>query len=208
LVVNLRRFEITVADPILCPSSNIALTRQLLHALSHVCKQKKPRTPSFENTHDNSGDLVQTSRAPTPSYNHHGPASRETIHSEDMLLLPKACEIERLLHIYFSTTGLLFPFVHEETFMRTYMEVKESKFTAMRRSWLVLSNMMFAMAHSATTSQPANERIPQAMVFYKRAAHLSQQQMLRGTSLEIGPSSRDWKPEWLTDLLKSSILCS
>lgn len=49
---------------------------------------------------------------------------------------------ESHISAFFKNTGILFPFVHEPTFMATYNMFKESNFSKVRRSWLGLLNMV------------------------------------------------------------------
>jgi len=104
-------------------------------------------------------------------------------------LLPPHAETLELIRAYFSNTGLLFPFIHEETFLATYEEMRSQNFTAkLRRTWLGLLNMILAMAVCTTgwAEDTAKYRAEQSDVFYRRAKELCKTQMLRGTTLETG----------------------
>jgi len=107
-------------------------------------------------------------------------------------LLPPHCETEKLIRAYFSNTGLLFPFIHQESFLAVYESMKSQNFrTNVRRVWLGLLNMILAMAVCTTGwAEDATEyRAEQSDVFYRRARELCKTQMLRGTTLETGKSS-------------------
>ena len=97
----------------------------------------------------------------------------------------RTCE---LISRYFNDTGLLFPYIHEETFWESYYEMKSSNFTRTRRSWLGLLNIIMALATSTTidTGSDAEERLRESDVYYQRAMGLCEKQMMRGTSFEIG----------------------
>lgn len=103
-------------------------------------------------------------------------------------VLPREDLIEKLLHEYFSNTGLLFPYIHEASFMETYRQVKSSGFSGVRRTWLALLNVMLAMATRADPSRGDTHRaFADSDVFYQRSQELCKTQMLRGTTLETGP---------------------
>lgn len=93
-----------------------------------------------------------------------------------------------LIKQYFSDTGLLFPYLHEETFLDTYAEMKRTNFTKVRRTSLGLLNMVMALATSTTVGNDmsAEQRAEVSNVYYQRAVSLCDKQILRGTSLEIG----------------------
>lgn len=104
-------------------------------------------------------------------------------------ILPPEEETEKLIRSYFSNTGLLFPFIHEDTFLATYNRMRDQHYRAnIRRTWLGLLNMIVAMA--ICTSQWAEDgteyRTDQSDVYYRRARELCKTQMMRGTTLETG----------------------
>ena len=104
-------------------------------------------------------------------------------------LLPPHTEMLKLIQAYFSNTGLLFPFIHEESFLATYESMRSRNFrTNVRRTWLGLLNMVLAMAVSTSSwSEGATqERTEQSDIYYRRARKLLKRQMLRGTTLETG----------------------
>jgi len=104
-----------------------------------------------------------------------------------------------LLHRYFSYPGYFFPYVHEDTFLETYQQIKSAKYPSVRRSWLGLFNIILAMAVSTTIDDniDAAERFQNSDVYYQRAYGLCGKMMLRGTSLEIG---------WLLIILPNLLL--
>ena len=104
-------------------------------------------------------------------------------------ILPPDGETQKLIRCYFSNTGLLFPFIHEQTFVETYEQMRHQNYRAnVRRTWLGLLNMILAMA--VCTSDWAEDgtayRPEQSDVYYRRARELCKIQMLRGTTLETG----------------------
>jgi len=100
-------------------------------------------------------------------------------------MLPQDDIMERLIQEYFSNTGMLFPYIHEATFMETYHAVKNSGFTGVRRTWLGLLNIILAMAARADASRSDTAQASaDAELFFRRARELCGTQMLRGTTLE------------------------
>lgn len=132
------------------------------------------------------GGFVNALRPPSP-----GPGVIDLTsqkHTErDMFALPPPQETSRLVHKYFSDTGLLFPYIYPPSFLETYRSMTENN-CKVRRTWLGLLNMMLAMANitAAPNEEPAKQRIAAADVFYKRALNLCGNEMLRGTTLEVG----------------------
>lgn len=105
--------------------------------------------------------------------------------------LPSESTTRALIAQYFGDTGLLFPYIHETTFLDTYNEIKNNEFTKARRTWLGLLNMIMALATSTTveSSLGAEKRTRESEVFYQRATGLCEKQIMRGTSLETGQFS-------------------
>ncbi|KXJ90070.1 fungal-specific transcription factor domain-domain-containing protein [Microdochium bolleyi] len=99
--------------------------------------------------------------------------------------LPPEDITERLLIEYFSNTGILFPYIHEPTFMDTYRQARQSGFAGVRRTWLALLNIVLAMATRADATRPDTSfAAADAELFFKRARSLCGTHMLRGTTLE------------------------
>lgn len=93
-----------------------------------------------------------------------------------------------LLDIYFSKTGQLLPFIHEPSFRETYLQMKSNNFNNVRRTWLGLLNIIFAIAMSLCNDGdiPAQQRIERSDIFFQRANALCDQDSRRNTSLEMG----------------------
>jgi hypothetical protein len=93
-----------------------------------------------------------------------------------------------LLEIYFSKTGQLLPFIHEQSFRETYLQMKRNNFNKVRRTWLGLLNIIFAIAMSLSNDGdiPAQQRIEKSDVFFQRANALCDRESRRNTSLEMG----------------------
>lgn len=141
--------------------------------------------------------LLNASRAPTPSprpaTNSRSQSQKDTLYS-----LPPANVCRGLIERYFSNTGLLFPYIHKESFNESYEKLEAGKFRQARRTWLGVLNMILAMASTTAVHENnikgAKQRMQESEVFYQRALGICQSQMLRGTSLETGWCSAAWIP--------------
>lgn len=102
--------------------------------------------------------------------------------------LPPETTTRSLIARYFGDTGLLFPYIDEQAVWDTYNEVKANGFTKVRRTWLGLLNIIMAMATSTTVENglSAEKRAQDSDIYYHRATGLCEEQIMRGTSLEIG----------------------
>lgn len=106
--------------------------------------------------------------------------------------LPAHDETERLLQHFFSTTGVLFPYIHEVSFMETYHSIKQQNFNGkVRRIWLALLNVMLAMAMCESSPENSADvsKAAKSHVFYQRSQALCGEQMLQGTTLETGKTA-------------------
>ncbi|TKX20863.1 fungal Zn(2)-Cys(6) binuclear cluster domain-containing protein 21 [Elsinoe australis] len=137
------------------PSSNTSFMRTMLHAL-HNSRSTMSATSPAETiwTEEN---ILSTSRALHQAQNHSdlqvgtytGPLRGSA------LVLPSKPEMEDMLSAFFGNTGLVFPFIHEMSFMSEYKKARASGFTHLRLSWLGLLNMIFAMMTSVNA--PCND---------------------------------------------------
>lgn len=163
--------------------------------MRHIARSMMPagssadvRTPGLSHDFGFIGDgMITASRLASPS-----PTESAAARNAGMKLsiygLPSELETRALMRSYFSNTGLLFPFIHEPTFLETYEHMKADNFTQVRRTWLGLLNMILAMA-SSTSAYSDKSTVDNRLdsdVFYQRAYGLCKRQMLRGTSLETG----------------------
>ncbi len=102
--------------------------------------------------------------------------------------LPKDSQTRELLDHYFSTTGLLFPYLYEQTFRETYENMRQRQFSKVRRTWLGLLNIVLALSTSTRYNSDTNamKRVEESNVYYQRALGLCEKQMLQASSLESG----------------------
>src|SRR5436305_10450832 len=108
---------------------------------------------------------MSVSRPASPA-RHNNPEGQINIYT-----LPPEAQTLSLIKRYFSDTGFLYPFLHEETFLQTYQQMKRRHPSGVRKSWLGLLNMVLAIATSTTVSDglKAEKRIADSDVFYQRA---------------------------------------
>ena len=133
------------------------------------------------------GSIMSVSRPSSPP-NRGTPKLSEV----NIYALPPESLTLALIKRYFANTGLLFPYVHEETFLAKYNEMKQNNFSKVARTWLGLLNMILALATSSQPyDQPADVRAEQSEVYYRRALRLCDMHIMRSTSLEVGKSIRN-----------------
>lgn len=174
------------------PSSNIAFTRHLSRAIGRLSYSDQAHsTPGAHTSLHLDGGLMSVSRPPSPSrIQVDGKRGRPRTQPLNLFALPPEPETVELVQRYFADTGLLFPYIHEETFLDTYEAMKRSNFTKVRRTWLGLLNMVLAFATSTTVSNTINaqQRAEMSDVYYQRALGLCDKHIWRGTSIELGKS--------------------
>ncbi|KAJ5556797.1 hypothetical protein N7494_000712 [Penicillium frequentans] len=154
------------------PSSNIAFLR---HLSSAVVQKGYSLSPGAAD-----GGFVSVSK----------PSStlRQTAQEKvNVFALPPQAETLALINLYFSETGLLYPYIYPPTFLATYHRMARENFSGVRKSWLGLLNMILAMA--TITAEPngasADTRIAESDVFYQRGLGLCGGELWRGTTLEL-----------------------
>jgi hypothetical protein len=179
------------------PSSNIAFLRHLSRAVARLNHASQPWRPSPAEDNSNSvgytGTFFNFSRASSPI-----PQTPATPRDKvNIYALPTDFVSRELLSRYFSNTGLLFPYIHEQSFMATFDQASENHFKGVRRSWLALLNIMFAHAvvhPSDLTETPRSDgasavrRTTESEIYCRRASELCHQQIANGTgiSIEVG----------------------
>jgi hypothetical protein len=89
--------------------------------------------------------------------------------------LPPKAQVLQYLQLYFSRCHKLFPYIDERTFYEEYNHAELSGFQQIRRSWLALLNILFAMALQLDGAGVEEEdRVRKADIFYRRAKVLHQ----------------------------------
>ncbi|KAL2833911.1 fungal-specific transcription factor domain-containing protein [Aspergillus cavernicola] len=175
------------------PSSNIAFTSDVSRTLKRLSRTRGEFTSSNGHTTLLDFHIARVSRPNSPPpppprmtgwMTNNGPQSGMSISS--IFYLPPDHETSALIDQYFANTGLLFPYLHEETFRELYAQLKQNH-TATRRTWLGVLNMVLALA-THTTVLPMGEgerRQMQSEAFYRRASGLCADYVMNGASLEI-----------------------
>src|SRR3979411_3187708 len=111
---------------ILGPSSNIAFTRHISHAVAQVTNINQSWFAAGNNVEFSQFDagVMSVSQPSSPSGRLSGFRSgrgSERNHI-NIYALPPESKARELISQYFSNTGLLFPYIHAGTFMETYEE--------------------------------------------------------------------------------------
>jgi hypothetical protein len=170
------------------PSSNIAFTRQIVRAVKATLRSMPPLQPTrgYQPEQQPQNHMLHVSRPPSPLHQRIDTDDWRTENPISMALPPDE-DCMRLIHQYFARTGVLFPYIHEESFIATYNTFKATNFRKVRRSWLGLLNMILAMAtRTAVNSRlSAQEREEQSDTFFVRGWRLCEKQVKYSPSLEI-----------------------
>jgi hypothetical protein len=90
-------------------------------------------------------------------------------------ILPPKPQVLQFLQSYFARCHKLFPYIDERAFYEEYNRAEVSGFQEIRRSWLALLNILFAMALQLDSSGLDKERFRMADTFYHRARLLHQE---------------------------------
>ena len=176
------------------PTSNIAFTRLIVRTTNQILYDAaRDGTSVFTNGPNIKNHVIHMSRPSSPGpdlLNFTGEASIKV----NPFFLPPDCEMRSLIELYFTTTGVLYPFIEHQNFLETYQQMIDHGISSVRRSWLGLLNMMFAMAtsanfghHRTVTADASNSS---SDLFYKRAMILSDRQIRYATCLEVGKCGR------------------
>jgi hypothetical protein len=182
------------------PSSNIALLRQVSAAIAHLSHDSQPWQPSP--TEGNSalnvaGSFLNTTRPSSPV---HTPFDlrREKV---DVFAIPAGDKSRKLLGWFFGNPNYMYPYIHGTSFMKTFEDAQRNKFKGVRRIWLALLNIIFALAmvhaRQPVTAHEENGAvgigpIAESQVYYQRASALFNENMVgnSGTSIEVGALAR------------------
>lgn len=102
--------------------------------------------------------------------------------------LPSEERTWSLIQQYFLKKGQLLPFIHEPSFCKTYLQMKNERFRTVRRTWLGLLNIILAIAASLSAKDdiPVDKRIQESDIYYQRANGLCDRDSKRNASLEMG----------------------
>ena len=167
------------------PSSNIAFLRQISAATTSVL-QAVGVVPTSDVESTQQGSIVTFTRPSSPP-NKTSTQFASSDASRDIRALPAEQRVIQLLHLFFSDTGMLFPYVHHEEIVNTYFNLKRAQFVGVRRSWLCLLNVIFAFSTSGSLrqNQPADDDTIESEVFFHRACRLTEGFDRRRPTLEM-----------------------
>ena len=104
----------------------------------------------------------------------------------DACVLPPEEEVLHLIDLFFSDTGMLFPYIHKGDLLQTWTTAKCNNFRSIRRSWLCLLNMIMAFATcvSASHDLPVEVSADNAEIYFERAYALAGNMAFTSGSLE------------------------
>ncbi|KIY03377.1 uncharacterized protein Z520_00068 [Fonsecaea multimorphosa CBS 102226] len=170
------------------PSSNIAFLRHVSRAVARLTHDPEPWKPSPAEHHSVgfTGGFINTSGPASPIPTPHDPP----LDHVNIYALPPDSVARELLNWYFSNTGLLFPYIHEQSFMETFEQASKVKFKGVRRIWLALLNIVFAhaMVHAReNTTTPgsvestAAKASAESEIYFRRASGLFSEKNANGT---------------------------
>ncbi|KAK1996670.1 fungal-specific transcription factor domain-containing protein [Colletotrichum falcatum] len=169
------------------PSSNIAFTRIIRRTLDHLLRQTQQAQQGVASSSPAQSfkqNILAVSRPQSPIDDSFDPRKLEK--SSEACRLPPEDEVTRLVRQYFGDTGVLFPYIHEETFWKTFAYHRSIGMRNARPSWLALLNMVIALAHCTTSAANLGLGDRQAIseVYYRRAKSLFMTELMTVSSLE------------------------
>ncbi|KAG0130672.1 fungal-specific transcription factor domain-containing protein [Tuber indicum] len=168
------------------PSSNIAFIGHVTRALATSVSVTTTFTKEFRRTDptlDSSSRFIPPRNSPAPST---GGELDIRAGNVNIYVLPPQKRVLHYVTLYFQNTNILFPYLHQPSFLETYEEALRDGFSKVRRTWLALLNLVMAMGSRASTETDisAEEKYKTAEVFYQRGFGLCDGHFLRLASLD------------------------
>ncbi|CAZ82167.1 unnamed protein product [Tuber melanosporum] len=168
------------------PSSNIAFIGHVTRALATSVSVTTTFTKEFRRTDptlDSSSRFISPRNSPAPST---GGELDIRAGNVKIYVLPPQKRVLHYVTLYFQNTNILFPYLHQPSFLETYEEALRDGFSKVRRTWLALLNLVMAMGSRASTETDisAEEKYKTAEVFYQRGFGLCDGHFLRLASLD------------------------
>jgi hypothetical protein len=104
----------------------------------------------------------------------------------DPYAVPPEMLTEKLIQRYFSDAGMLFPYIHQATFLENYKHMRKCGSKQTQLSFLGLFNMLLAVATNMTEDSELDRhrRAVDAQIFYQRGVGLCDRIFMSGSSLE------------------------
>ncbi|PWW79720.1 hypothetical protein C7212DRAFT_288967 [Tuber magnatum] len=168
------------------PSSNIAFIGHVTRALATSVSVTTTLTKEFrgtDSTQESSSRFISPHNSPAPST---GGELDIRAGNVNIYVLPPQKRVLHYVTLYFQNTNILFPYLHQPSFLETYEEALRDGFSKVRRTWLALLNLVMAMGSRASTETDisAEEKYKTAEVFYQRGFGLCDGHFLRLASLD------------------------
>ncbi len=164
------------------PTSNSAFFYHISNAVKEAGFPGQSTVPTASSTAANYLSRPHSPRA-APQGRHHPTARADAV---DCCALPPHAKVIQLVKLFFSGTGLLFPYIHKKSVFDGLEEMKMTNFCGVRRSWLCLLNTIMAFATCVTTA--AHDRkencAAEADLFLQRALALLPNLALKPANLE------------------------
>ncbi|KAL0471615.1 fungal-specific transcription factor domain-containing protein [Neurospora intermedia] len=168
------------------PSSNVALVRQLSLALTRAQNQTSRSRPMPTSATSLASSRYPSLQQPRSESGQRGPSDDGiNVGSRPGHHVPLEPEATNIIHEYFSTIGLFFPVIHQDTFMSTYNDLRKKGFMGARRVWLALLYMIIASVHRTNSpSTPSETSAETSERYFQWAKDLVMPQFLISSSLE------------------------
>ncbi|KAE8165540.1 fungal-specific transcription factor domain-containing protein [Aspergillus tamarii] len=115
------------------------------------------------------------------------PASERTQSSDlNIFSLPPANEMTEHVQKFFFEIGILFPFIYPVTFLETYTRLLKNGCLSVRRKWLALLNLIFAMVKLSLipNKQYVATYTAESDAYYQRAVDLYGEEIFNGENIE------------------------
>ncbi|KAI9370114.1 putative Zn(II)2Cys6 transcription factor [Aspergillus egyptiacus] len=110
---------------------------------------------------------------------------RQTSQRRSFTLPPKE-EANALLALYFNTVNLMIPCIDEDSFRETYRQMQVDGLASVRRSWLGILSVIFALAINVTApTSPTPELATRSQTYFTQALELMRPYILGRSSLEM-----------------------
>ncbi|KAB8237483.1 putative C6 transcription factor [Aspergillus alliaceus] len=169
-------------------SSNVSFLRFIIHATSHcVTRGDGPSNLTQDSTDATGGprddDFDGFLQRPPDESPSSLSADRGVV---ERFSFPPPAEADGLLQIYFTTVNLMMPCIHEASFLGTYRKMRNNELPDIRRSWLGVLNIIFAIATNLTTATtPTSERATRSRMYFERAMEVTKSDIVGRVSLEL-----------------------
>jgi hypothetical protein len=181
------------------PSSNITLLRDISRAVARIGRTGTPWAPSPVTQQPDAveaapGKIAIASPPSSLRYSFSDPynssARMNNNQKVNIYALPPEPLARELIRRYFFNTGQLFPYIHQQTFLGKYNQMKKDNFRGVRRMWLGLLNVVFAMATSVSLSPDgqvsgAARRAAESEIYYRRASGICSEQIALGKGMGL-----------------------